>query len=347
LPPADAQPAPRLAGLDLLRGLAAYLVVTSHCAPALAVALGQGSIVYTSFFAMAGVELFFALSGFLIGGILIDLPPTRANLRIFLVRRWLRTLPVYYLVLLVYLAFPRVFHQAPPEEAWRYFLFLQNLTSAPKFFGVSWSLAIEEWFYVLLPVLLYLRVRYLHAVLLLIAAGVLARALLPVDMRASVLGRLDAIAYGCLIAWLMRSAWRETLARNAASCAFVGAAGMAGVFALLVVLVDRGAFSRHFGLVVFTLMPLCAAMTVPYFAGLQIRSAAVVRVAAFGAAVSYPIYLWHNELVYVLQRTAVHPGTGWLHVAAVFVVATAVAHVTHILVERPFMRMRPRLPKPA
>jgi peptidoglycan/LPS O-acetylase OafA/YrhL len=345
LPPADAPSAPRLPGLDLLRGLAAYLVVTAHCAPALAVALGQGSIVYTSFLAIAGVELFFALSGFLIGGILIDLAPTPANLRVFVVRRWMRTLPVYYLVLLVYLAFPRVFHDAPPEDAWRYFVFLQNLTDDPKFFGVSWSLAIEEWFYVLLPLLLLLlRVRYLHAVLLLIAAGVLARVLLPVDFRASVAGRLDAIAYGCLAAWLLRSAWRGALERHAPAIAVAGAAGMAGAFALLVALVDRGQYSRPFGVAIFTALPLCAAMTVPFFAGLQLRSAALGRAAAFGAAVSYPIYLWHNELVYLLSRTAFHPGTGWLHVAAVFLLATSVAYVTHLLVERPIMRLRPKLP---
>lgn len=342
--PPDTTPAPRLPGLDLLRGLAAYLVVTAHCAPALAVALGQGSIVYTSFLAIAGVELFFALSGFLIGGILIDLAPTPANLRVFVVRRWMRTLPVYYLVLLVYVAFPRVFHDAPPEQAWRYFVFLQNLTDDPKFFGVSWSLAIEEWFYVLLPLLLLLRVRYLHAVLLLIAAGVLARVFLAVDFRASVAGRLDAIAYGCLAAWFMRSGWRAALARFAPAIALAGAAGMAAAFALLVALVDRGQYSRPFGVAVFTVLPLCAAMTVPFFAGLPLRSAALARVAAFGAAVSYPIYLWHNELVYLLSRTAVHPGTGWWHVAAVFLVATAVAYVTHLLVERPIMRLRPRLP---
>jgi peptidoglycan/LPS O-acetylase OafA/YrhL len=326
--------------------MAAYVVVTAHCAPALTGVLGSGTMVFASFLAVTGVEFFFALSGFLIGGILLDLRPTAANLGTFVLRRWFRTLPVYYLALLVFLAFPLEFNRGAPGEPWQYFVFLQNVTSYPKFFSVSWSLAIEEWFYLLLPLCLLFRIRYLHAVALIIGAGVLARLYLPIDdVRASVAGRPDAIAYGCLVAWLMRSDWRAGIERHARLLALAGMAGTIAAYACFVMLTERMQLSRPAGAALFTAFPLLAAMTLPYFAALRIQSPQLARMAVFGAAVSYPLYVWHTGLIHALSRTQFHPGTGFTHVATVFLGATALAYLTHVLVERPIMALRPEMPR--
>ena len=299
---------------------------------------------FTGFLAVAGVEVFFALSGFLIGGILLDMAPTAANLRTFVVRRWYRTLPVYYVTLAVCLVFPRLLLEAPPSGSWRHFVFLQSLTQGAKFLNVSWSLAIEEWFYLLLPLLLLLRLRYLHALLLLVAAGVLARFLLPVDPRAALVARPDAIAYGCLMAWLMRSAWRTHIEQQAGTYALAGAAGMIAAFSAIVVLVDRGQYSRPAAASVYTALPMFASLMMPFFAQLRLRPRALVAIATFGAAVSYPIYLWHNQLIQFFSRTWLPPGAGMLHVIAVFLSATAIAYAFHLAIERPFMRRRPPMP---
>jgi peptidoglycan/LPS O-acetylase OafA/YrhL len=329
----------RLIGLDLLRAIAAYMVVIAHCAPALVVLLGTGAVFYTNFLALAGVELFFALSGFLIGGILLDLPPTADNLRRFVLRRWYRTLPVYYCALLLYLSFPSAFHPMAAAEPWRYFVFLQNMTNDPKFFGVSWSLAIEEWFYLLLPLCLWVRIRYLGAIALIIGTGIALRYALPVDTRASVLGRLDAIGYGCLVAWLMRKDLRAFLERHALLLAFAALAGMFVFYGYAVL--ERMRLTRLSGTVLFTALPLFAAMTLPYFAGLKIRTPLVARAAIFGAAISYPLYVFHNELIYALGHTFLHSGTGLPYLVAVLAGTTAFAYVIHVMVERPFMRLRP------
>jgi peptidoglycan/LPS O-acetylase OafA/YrhL len=331
----------RLIGLDLMRGIAAYMVFVAHCGPALGAMLGAPVLFVTNFLALAGVELFFALSGFLIGGILLSLQPTLLNMRIFVARRWLRTLPVYYVALLAYLAFPALFEEREPEQPWRFFVFLQNVTNDPKFFGVSWSLAIEEWFYLLLPLLLLLRLRYLHAVLLVIAAGLLLRMTQPVDPRASVLGRLDAIAYGCLMAWLMRSHWLPVLQARAHLLVFAAVAGMATIYA--VIMLQRMQISQAQAAILFALMPFFATLAIPFFAGLKIRSPAVIAIATFTASISYPLYVWHREIINALGWTPLHAGTGAAHIAAALVAATAVAYLTHVLVERPFMRMRPDL----
>lgn len=75
---------------------------------------------------------------------------------VFLVRRWLRTLPAYYVVLLI-LVLLALWNAQPLSGVWRYLFFLQN--AAPEythFFGVSWNLSIEQWAYIFTPLLLCL-----------------------------------------------------------------------------------------------------------------------------------------------------------------------------------------------
>lgn len=334
----------RLRGLDLLRGIAAYAVVLGHCEPALVVAFGPEISKLTSFGAVSGVEIFFALSGFLIGGILLELEPTARNLRTFVVRRWMRTLPVYYFTLGVCLLLPRLLLESPPTEVWRHLVFLQNVTQGARFLNVSWSLAIEEWFYLLVPVCLFLRMRYLHVMLLLVAAGVAARFLLPVDPRAALVARPDAIAYGCLMAWLARSHRGPSIERNAGWLALAGAAGMIAAFSVIVVLVDSRQYTRQAAASVYTALPFAAAFVIPFFARLSLPGRWLPALAGFGAAVSYSIYLWHNQLVQALSRTGLPPAAGMAHVAAVLVLSTALAYAVHLTIERPIMRRRPPMP---
>ncbi|MFN9114597.1 MAG: acyltransferase family protein, partial [Bacteroidota bacterium] len=137
-------------GLDLARAIAISLVLLAHFVKKI------------DFLGFWGVELFFSLSGFLIGGILWrDLvQPDQVNLKHtfnFWLRRWYRTLPNYYLFLLIMI----VYHRFVTADLNNYntvfasLWFGQNLLMRDSnFFGVSWSLCIEEWFYVVFPLLL-------------------------------------------------------------------------------------------------------------------------------------------------------------------------------------------------
>lgn len=108
-----------------------------------------------------GVDLFFVLSGFLIARSLLtsfknnDLT-WKYLLRSFWVKRWLRTLPNYFfaLTLLCVLAvyFPLVFKSEHEKSVFPYYVFSQNLTAGGLlFFPESWSLSVEEWFYITFP----------------------------------------------------------------------------------------------------------------------------------------------------------------------------------------------------
>lgn len=136
----------RLWSLDVLRSAAIMLVLTAHIvlgygAPALLAPLQLGGI---------GVDLFFVLSGWLLGGqIFKELSYTdRIDIKRFWLRRWIRTLPAYYVVLALLSAL-----QLLTKDNWAlpldYLFFLQNYHQPFELFHVSWSLAVEEQFYLI------------------------------------------------------------------------------------------------------------------------------------------------------------------------------------------------------
>ena len=158
------------------------------------------------------------LSGFLIGQIIIrDVlsKPSFKNLLTFYKRRWLRTLPLYYTALLLLLLSHHL-RNNDPQSSWSYFFFTQNFTtSIQTFFPVSWSLSIEEWSYLLIPlVLMILPVKKYRGYVILLFTAVWAFLILSgrlwssIEMnpsyddgiRKSIPLRLDAIIYGFAMA---------------------------------------------------------------------------------------------------------------------------------------------------
>ena len=142
----------RVFGLDALRAAAILMVVSTHAFPAIYQQMPAwfGLIGHGGFY---GVELFFVLSGFLIGQILIryDLDLARAGTLVkFYLRRWFRTLPLFWLFLGLNVLLEVGFRSRSlsVSEVVSHGFFLRNFAAnRMSFFGESWSLAIEEWFY--------------------------------------------------------------------------------------------------------------------------------------------------------------------------------------------------------
>lgn len=146
----------RIFGLDILRAFAILVVVIEHGNYLLSEKKAE---VISSLFGYDGVSIFFVLSGFLIGGILIktlekkqDRKHTLLN---FWIRRWCRTIPNYFLILIVLLTLNLLFNDdfnLGKRTIVLFFTFTQNLFyEHPTFFSEAWSLSIEEWFYLLIP----------------------------------------------------------------------------------------------------------------------------------------------------------------------------------------------------
>ena len=147
----------RYPGLDFLRALAIVLVVNCH----VATTFGSRPEYRPLQLGGKGVDLFFVLSGWLLGRQLIrELRDTNTiDLRRFWYRRWLRTLPAYYAVLAFTYAWQIV--RGNYDLRWSYWFFGQTYLTDLPYFGISWSLCVEEHFYLAVaPVLLlFWRVR--------------------------------------------------------------------------------------------------------------------------------------------------------------------------------------------
>ena len=143
-------------GLDLIRIIAALLVFIPH----LIINFSSNSdyINISYIISTIGVELFFCLSGYLIcrqGTYIVNSKKNyKKNTVIFIKRRILRTWPAYFFALLSYFFFYKPFE----KEVILFFLFLQNLyypMVSGSFFAVSWSICVEELFYIIFPTLLF------------------------------------------------------------------------------------------------------------------------------------------------------------------------------------------------
>ena len=211
-------------GLDLLRALAIVLVLVSHCGAVFAGWYGAAFPLALAKCGTFGVEIFFVLSGYLVGRILLRTEPTFAGWRRFLVRRWLRTLPLYYLALAVlFVIWPPAFwapdhtrillHAIP-----LYALFLQNFAwtvGYHNWFGISWSLTVEEWFYLgFSAMLLGLSTRIgknaalsIAAAIFLIGPTIVRGLAAPLNSAPhSVVTAVDQICIGVIMAWISLAA---------------------------------------------------------------------------------------------------------------------------------------------
>jgi peptidoglycan/LPS O-acetylase OafA/YrhL len=138
-------------GLDTLRAAAIALVLMYHYA---VVVSGRPTFGFLTTIGWTGVDLFFVLSGYLIGNQIMSplALGERFSLKTFFARRLLRTLPNYYFVLSLYFLFPALLGGSNTASIWQFLSFTQNIgLHFGETFTHSWSLCIEEQFYLILP----------------------------------------------------------------------------------------------------------------------------------------------------------------------------------------------------
>ena len=190
--------------LDCFRALAIMLVFTGHSI----LAAGSPPSFAPLQFGGTGVDLFFVLSGWLIGNQLLIEKKKFGNIEIprFWIRRWMRTMPAYYAVLTVTI-FQLYLTKDNFSFPWAHLFFLQNYIGDLSVFYVSWSLSVEEQFYLLIAplfvVTLKLPKRYQIFVLLilLICPSIFRHLGLFTSLNETHV-RLDCCAMGVLLAYI-------------------------------------------------------------------------------------------------------------------------------------------------
>lgn len=344
------------AWLDIVRSTAILFVLLSHSRTFLVGSYPGAE--FLKFGGFMGVELFFVLSGLLIGGILHSLSEHFSidRVRIFFIRRWLRTLPNYYLFLLIAMAFSLT--EVRPDDlsnVWKYLFFIQNLSQPhPAFFGEAWSLSIEEVFYLAFPLasaflLILFRVSPKRSMVVLgvltiafCTAGRFHAAQLPAidwdsDIRKIVLLRLDAIMLGVLTAFLLANGNRLIRSRLLAV-----ALSLLFLFALVYSAITpaAGLNSSFFAkTMLFNLATLGCLGFVLLGYSLQI-GAGPRRVASFLARISYSAYLCNLSLVFIFHRFLPVPAVfQWI---LFFPAVIAVSYAAYRFWESRFLAYRDR-----
>src|ERR1041384_6611291 len=222
----------RVPELDGLRGVAILLVVLFHYfVQHVQTRVGSPAAYLIKYLSLSwiGGDIFFVLSGFLVGGILMDQRGTPGYFRVFYLRRALRIFPPY-LLFLALLAATIVWWQFKPGTGlgwlmedtfplWSYALYLQNFLMAgegrfgPNLTAITWSLAVEEQFYLLFPLLVHCCPRrWLPRLLcVLVLAAPLTRVALFLGMSGGEVAgfvllpaRWDSLLLGALAAWVVR-----------------------------------------------------------------------------------------------------------------------------------------------
>lgn len=361
--------------LDLVRAVAIILVVLFHLNQRIFHLSSAGYLGLFLGWGWHGVDLFFVLSGFLIGGqILEDNLEGRFTFRRFYLKRILRTFPPYYFYLIFALLVSSVlageFALRNPvilKDVVLHLLYVNNyLEVIRRQSGLYWSLAIEEQFYLLLPLLMYMLIRYarrylLHVTAALILLGTLIRTALYIPglnmydwwhrFYTPFHTRFDELLFGVFAACIFVM-YREPLRRLSGTCKALLLAVSAACLlsSYLYGSMGGGYFASCWQ---FSVTALGFAILVLYITTFPIRRFIPLK-GAFRttARLSYTMYIYHivilNAFLALLQERGIPPGRTSAGRTALITMAYVAALYLgsaffYSIVEMPFMRLRKRI----
>ncbi|OKS85146.1 acyltransferase family protein [Mucilaginibacter polytrichastri] len=299
----------RSIGLDCARAFAIILVITSHF---------SRNSKYLGFW---GVEIFFSLSGFLIGQILWRNYSIESNWDLnkifnFWSRRWWRTLPNYYLFFFINLLLNYFLLKPIPQfhNLLNYAVFGQNFVSRSiGFFEVSWSLCVEEWLYLSFPIILFFAskiiksrsVSFIFTILILVMACAAFRyfasnSIRSNDLRVITLARLDAIAYGILSAYFFTVIKVGDVKKKVLF--FIGCVLL--LSPIVIKLMCKWDLDKIINnQIVLVLVPLGAALMLPTInSSSNYKSNFITRSITKVSLWSYSLYLCHMPILYILYK---------------------------------------------
>lgn len=359
----------RVFGLDVVRSVAIILVLLAHgfdffLIPVLKESFFGRVIIKSLNYPMGffGVELFFVLSGFLIGKIIIKELVENGewkNLFIFYIRRWFRTLPLYFLVILILICFP-----IGPFSLSNLF-FVQNFSSDTLAFNpVSWSLSVEEWFYLLFPLITIVVFQFIKAdkgksfigiCLVLMILSLLARIMLVLfndpsfdfGTRKQIFFRLDSIIAGVILAGI-KFYYKDTYRKLIEERKMLFIMSVVGFFLCEmwfiahrnIGMLDNSFFSRTF---FFNVVTLCCSLFVLSLENIRTPKIKFIgKAITFISLMSYGLYLLHFR-IYIFLKSSIPINSIFIAVTLLvtaIVITLILSAVIYKYYELPMMQLR-------
>ncbi|OUR92390.1 hypothetical protein A9Q87_07895 [Flavobacteriales bacterium 34_180_T64] len=313
----------RIFGLDLMRAMAILLVVFSHVTWITPNA--QGFIPdLMSIAGVIGVEIFFVLSGFLIGRIIYKFYVSDtfnfSSVFYFWVRRWFRTLPNYYLALIINICIALYIGTQLPSNLWQYVFFIQNFSQEiPLFFSESWSLSIEEFAYIIGPFLLYLSLfiksnilksrMFLWITLIVIIVFTITKLIYNINddikeikfwnsnLKAIVIYRIDAIYYGVLAAYISivkPKFWKHMkyIALIIGALIFLG---LNAVIPLKHIFIET--YTAFWNVWYLPINSVAIMFSLPFLSQMQSAPKLILKPITYISLISYAMYVLHYSII--------------------------------------------------
>jgi len=243
----------------------------------------------------------------------------------FWVRRWFRTLPNYYLVLVLNIVIAVYLGTQLPENLWSYFFFMQNFAwEMPQFFSESWSLPIEEFAYLIGPLLLYAvlflklninssklfgAITSLIILFFLITKIIYSQTTLGVDMnfwnvnvKAITSYRIDAIYYGVFAAFI--SLIRPTIWKRFAF-GFLCIGMLIFVGLNIIIPLKRVFIETHpffWNVLYLPINSIAIAFALPFLSSIKSAPKFILKPITYISVISYSMYLLHYSVILQLMK---------------------------------------------
>jgi peptidoglycan/LPS O-acetylase OafA/YrhL len=323
--------------LDLFRGFCGYGVAICHL----------NAFVYNNLFmeylSIIFVEFFFVLSGFVLYPQLLKVINNKKNLFTFYKRRWIRTLPLYFIVLiLVSILTTQIFD----KDFFKYFFLIQKIL--PNFvyndyYPVAWSLSIEEFFYLSFPLILiflnnknFLKISLIIFISIIIIKYIFVNKFEPNYYRTGTFLRFDAILFGFLI-----SHFRSIFLKYKSLIIFFSITFVA----IFIIGYDYFTINKFIPInrfIFILLMQIVSGLILFSFILLEpfLQNRKLKKLILLLSQQTYSIYLFHIILIYIFNKINY---SIYIIMPIYLFLLFSISAVVYKYFEKPLLKLRPKI----
>ncbi len=338
----------RYSSIDQLRFIAAITVALSHLFIS-----NIGSSLRLEIISSVAVEVFFIISGFVLAPQILRIAQNSklSDYKIFLIRRWYRTIPLYLLsLLLTSIILNKIF----TFDFIKYMFFIQNILEISvnvDYFSISWSLSVEEWFYVVFPLFLILTLmiqknpkknQIIFSTIIFILLIFFFRIFFLDDenwgssIRRVVLFRLDSIAFGFLLYFLKDKIKPLISNQLYLFVAFI----FFSIFIFKIMEINSSQNISFFKIIFHFAVAIWGSSVVLIFYLLdkKLKNAFYIKLNLFLGRISYSTYLFHLVIIYLITPLNFSIG---LSVSIFILLQLTISWTLYYFFEEPILKLRP------